>query len=240
MLERLLTAFALLAVSADSADLAEIDEPTPPSAGRDADGIDRIHPATSTPPIALEFGDHENGDRYNANHKFTHYEVTGYFLTSDTKQIEMKTDGPNHSGCKSLPKCQWVEPRIAIEDGTASISSEWPHPENQPEANCPSCKSLEKSLKNRWIGYKVIAYAGAGGYRVYEQWIDPDGLDNTGRPSNHWILMSRETNTGQVMPNPLRALPLDGRGLEAEIRMHRGFDTQMKWGKVQEIVPPTP
>ncbi|MGE0551126.1 MAG: hypothetical protein AB7O24_14035 [Kofleriaceae bacterium] len=192
-----------------------------------------------TAAIALEYGArHENGDRYNANHRFASYEVTGYYLTSETEKIEMKTDGPNHGGCESLPECQWVEPRIDVANARASISSEWPHPTNHDDAACPSCKTLDINLEHKWIGYKVIAYTDANGMRVYEQWLDPDGLDASDKPVNNWVLMMRETNTGQVMPNPDRELPTGGDGLEAEIRCHGGHDTEMKYGKIQEIVPP--
>ena len=209
------------------------------SAGLDGDGIARIYAPAASAPIAMEYGArHENGDRYNANHKFINYEVTGYYLTSNTEKIEMKTDGPNHSGCGDMPKCQWAEPRIDIANGKASISSEYPHPKNHPDAGCPSCKTYGSPLAKRWIGYKVIAYAAADGHRVYEQWLDPEGLDAGGRPANKWVFMMRETNTGQVMPNPKRMLPTGDRGLEAEIRMHGGSKTEMKFGKIQEIIPP--
>jgi len=205
----------------------------------DADGVRCIYPPTSTPAIPLEYGArHENGDRYNANHTFINYEVTGYFLTANTEKIEMKTDGPNHSGCDELPRCQWAEPRIDIADGHASISSEYPHPVNHPDAPCPSCQTHGSSLASRWIGYKIIAYQSPAGYRVYEQWLDADGLDAQDHPANHWVRMMIETNTGQVMPNPMRALPTGGAGLEAEIRCHQGHETQMKLGKIQEIVEP--
>ncbi|MGE0871290.1 MAG: hypothetical protein AB7P03_22205 [Kofleriaceae bacterium] len=207
--------------------------------GVDADGVTQIYQPTMTASVALEYGArHDNGDRYNANHTFISYEVTGYYLTSETEKIEMKTDGPNHGGCDDLPDCQWVEPRIDIADGRASISSEWPHPTNHDDANCPSCKTLNINLEHKWIGYKVIAYPDANGMRVYEQWLDPDGLDANDKPVNNWVLMMRETNTGQVMPNPDRDLPLGGDGLEAEIRCHGGHDTEMKYGKIQEIVAP--
>src|SRR5688572_3792326 len=72
------------------------DEPDAPiGAGVDEDGVHRIYPATTTPSIKLEYGArHENGDRYNANHPFINYDVTGYNLTANTEKIEMKTDGP--------------------------------------------------------------------------------------------------------------------------------------------------
>jgi hypothetical protein len=220
-------------------DAPEADDDASMATCFDSDGIRCIYQPTSTAFIPMEYGArHENGDRYNANHKFINYEVTGYYLTSQTEKIEMKTDGPNHSGCDELPRCEWSEPRIDIANAKASISSEWPHPVNHPDAACPSCQTLNINLEERWIGYKVIAYAAPSGYRVYEQWLDPDGLDAQNKPANHWVRMMIETNTGQVMPNPMRALPTEGAGLEAEIRCHQGHETEMKFGKIQEIVAP--
>ena len=216
------------------------DVPADSGAGVDSDGVIRIYPPTSSAAIPMEYGArHENGDRYNANHKFINYEVTGYYLTANTELIEMKTDGPNHSGCDELPRCEWAEPRIEIADAHASISSEYPHPVNHPDSACPSCMMLGSSLASRWIGYKVIAYQSPDGFRIYEQWLDPDGLDAQKKPVNHWTRMMIEKNTGQIIPNPMRMLPTDGAGLEAEIRCHNGHETEMRFGKIQEIVPPS-
>ena len=106
------------------------------------------------------------------------------------------------------------------------------------DSPCPSCQTHGASLKMRWIGYKVIAYTAPDGYRIYEEWLDPDGLNAMLKPVNNWKRMMKEKNTGQIIPNPLRTLPTGGAGLEAEIRMHGGHSTEMKFGKIQEIIPP--
>jgi hypothetical protein len=155
--------------------------------------------------------------------------------------MEMKTDGPNHGGCEDLPECMWTEPAIVMENGQARIGSEWPHPDNHGPHECPSCVTFGENLNERWVGYKIIAYANPEGYRVYEQWLDPDGMDDNQVPANNWILMMRETDVGQVLPEDElpRELPIDfDEGLEAEFRMHRGFDTQIECGFVQEIESP--
>ncbi|MGE0172575.1 MAG: hypothetical protein AB7T49_07320 [Oligoflexales bacterium] len=206
--------------------------------GLDKDGIKRIYASTGK-EVKLEYGArHENGDRYNVNHKFTNYEVTGYYLVANTEKIEMKTDGPNHGGCEDLPKCMWIEPKFEIKGGKADLGAEYPHPENHDDVGCKTCKSLGKDFSGKWIGYKVIAYKGADGYRVYEQWIDPDGLVND-KPANNWVNVMKEVDKGQVIPDSkTRELPIDGKGLEAEIRCHQGHKTEMKFGKVAEITPP--
>ncbi|MGE0172556.1 MAG: hypothetical protein AB7T49_07225 [Oligoflexales bacterium] len=202
----------------------------------DKDGIRRIYQATGN-EVALNYGSrHRNGDRYNANHTYINYEVTGYYLTANAEKIEMKTDGPNHGGCKKLPKCQWVEPRFEMDGGKANMGSEYPHPKNHNDLPCTSCVALGGDFHNKWIGYKVIAYENEQGLRVIEQWVDPDGLDKEGKPANNWVLTLKEVNEGQIMPNPKRDLPIDGEGLEAEIRIHHGKKTEMKYGKISEIV----
>jgi hypothetical protein len=202
----------------------------------DKDGIRRIYQTTGN-EIPMNYGSrHRNGDRYNANHTFVNYEVTGYYLTANAELIEMKTDGPNHGGCKKMPKCQWIEPHFEMDGGKAALGAEYPHPKNHNDLPCPSCVTLGGKYNNKWIGYKVIAYVNSEGLRVVEQWVDPDGLDKSGHPSNNWVLTLKEVNDGQLTPNPKRALPIEGEGLEAEIRVHHGKKTEMKFGKIAEIV----
>jgi hypothetical protein len=204
----------------------------------DKDGVRRIY-ATTGKETKLDYAKrHENGDRYNGNHTYLNYEVTGYFYTSEAEKLELKTDGPNHGGCKELPRCMWLEPSFEMDGGRAYMNAEYPHPVSHDDLPCPSCKSIGGELNNKWVGYKVIAYYSADGYRTIEQWVDPDGLDANGKPANNWVLTLKETDTGQLLPNPKRELPLDGDGLEAEIRVHHGHDTEMKFGKITEIVKP--
>jgi hypothetical protein len=210
-----------------------------PTGGVDKDGIKRIYAATGK-EVELEYGArHENGDRYNVNHKFLSYEVTGYYKVSNTEKIEMKTDGPNHGGCEELPKCMWAEPQFEIKGGKAAVGAEYPHPKNHNDIECSSCKALGTDFTNKWIGYKVIAYTNKEGYRVYEQWVDPEGLDASGKPANKWVNVMKEVDKGQIVKDSKgRKLPIEGKGLESEIRCHGGHDTELKFGKVEEITPP--
>ncbi|MGE0173194.1 MAG: hypothetical protein AB7T49_10425 [Oligoflexales bacterium] len=208
------------------------------AAGYDDDGVRRIYPTTGK-QVEIEYSKrHKNGDRYNGNHKYVNYEVTGYFLTSEAEKLELKTDGPNHGDCEELPRCVWLEPSFEMDGGRAYLNAEYPHPESHDFLPCPSCQTIGGKLNNKWVGYKVIAYYDADGLRTIEQWVDPDGLDSTGKPANNWILTLKETDKGQLTPYPKRKLPLEGDGLEAEIRVHHGHDTEMKFGKISEIVQP--
>jgi hypothetical protein len=211
-------------------------DPTP-DAGVDQDGIKRIYKPTGK-EIALEYGArHENGDRYNVNHTFQNYEVTGYYMVANTEKIEMKTDGPNHSGCTSGDGCMWAEPGFNIADGSAELGAEYPHPTNHDKP-CPSCVKIGGNHSDKWIGYKVIAYFNPEGLRIVEQWVDV-GLNGEKPGENKWQMTMREIDNGQILPaNPGRKLPVGGRGLEAEIRCHGGHGTEMKFGKVVEIIPP--
>ena len=43
--------------------------------------------------------------------------MIGYFKTGKgQEQIEMKTDGPNHGGCKRGDQCCWTEVDLLMED----------------------------------------------------------------------------------------------------------------------------
>lgn len=173
------------------------------------------------------------GKRYNANHKFTNYLMSGLFLTGKGQElIEMKTDGPNHSGCSQVPKCFWAEPRFAM-NGKPSLSMEMPHtPRKDYDISCPSCKSITGSFGGKWIGYAIAAYGPKGG-RTVEQWVDPTGS------GTKWQLTLREKIDARWHGAQNRDLPLDGRGLEAEIRMiGASSGTDMKNAFIYEIVPP--
>jgi hypothetical protein len=222
-------------------------EPPVPSVEFDENGVQMLHKTTG------QFVDQEvggdpagNGQRYSVNHKYQDYMLIGYFKTGPNQElIEHKTDGPNHGSCTKLPRCCWTEPAIELDTGKSHISSEWPHPKNHDPADAPSAVSLNQNLKNKWIGYAVVAYQ-SGEFRTIEQWCDPTGLDAEGKPNNNWQLVLKETDTGQVTNPELakRKLPMDGRGLESEIRMHgdtgkHGTTTDMKFCRVYEIVNPS-
>lgn len=195
------------AMTIDQFDAPVTDEPDAPMGpGVDEDGVHRIYPATNTPSIKLEYGArHENGDRYNANHPFINYEVTGYYLTANTEKIEMKTDGPNHSGCDTLPRCQWTEPRIDIaaraREHQLGVSAS-DEPSRRALSVVPGSDGLARQQMDRLQGDRVSRRRDR-----LPRLRTVARLDADNKPANHWVRMMIETNTGQVMPNPLRALP---------------------------------
>ena len=220
---------------------------TQPGDEFDENGVKMLYKRTGQ-KVDMEVGGDPagNGQRYNVNHKYQNYMMIGYFKTGPNQElIEMKTDGPNHGSCTSLPKCCWTEPAIELDVGRAHISSEWPHPQNHPAANAPSAITLNQNLKNKWIGYAVVAYQ-TGEFRTIEQWCDPTGLSADGKPNNNWVLTLKEEDRGQVTNPELakRQLFTSGAGMEAEIRMHgdtgkHGTTTDMKFCRVYEIQNPS-
>jgi len=192
--------------------------------------------------VALNVGGNPSGagQRYNVNHAFTNYVMMGLFQNASSQQlIEMKTDGPNHSGCSQVPRCAWFEPRFEM-SGKSSMSMEMPHtPRKDYDIACSSCKSIPGSYTGKWIGYAVAAYGPKGG-RVVEQWVDPTGT------GNNWQNTIKEKIDARFHQAQNRDLPIEGRGLEAEIRMHgagnkghgQSGGTNMKNGFVYEIVQP--
>jgi hypothetical protein len=218
----------------------EKEAPPVPTGAKNSDGIIIPYKMTGKNTKLNVGGKHENGDRYNANHSFKNYYVVAYYKTSSGQELlEMKTDGPNHSGCSSLPKCMWAEPAFELKGGKSHISSEYPHPKNHSDVTKGfEFKTISGNWGGKWIGYGVAAYYNKDGYRVYDQWVDTGGLPN-GKPANKWVRTIHGVNTGQLMPNAKRSLPTGGKGLEAEIRCHGGHGTSMKFGKIIEISQPT-
>jgi len=224
-----------------------------PGGQTDSDGIKTPFQLTGKAVKVTGFNAHANGDRYSQNHKFQNYFVVGYYKNSSGsghRLIEMKTDGPNHGtsigiyNCgngDNLPACEWVELDFDVGDGTPYISSEWPHPTNHCGSNtCPAqyVKKIPGNYANKWVGFGVAAYW-VGKYRQYEMWIDPTGLNASGRPNNNWVLALRHLNNNKMLiPDPTRALPTGGAGLEAEIRMNDQHNTSAKFNKILEISKP--
>lgn len=210
-------------------------------------GIRLLHKTTGN-KVDMEKGpSHLSGERYEVNHKFENYMMIGYLKTGKGQtHIKMKTDGPNHGGCTSLPKCCWLEPGLDLENCKALLGTEFPHPKHHDERPAPSAKTLNISLKEKWIGFSVSAYSiqeGSQKWRTIEMWVDPDPFDSNDKPKNNWQEILHETDKGQITTPELakRSLPTDGKGLESEIRMHgaRNGDTEMKWLRVFEITPPS-
>lgn len=183
--------------------------------------------------VAMNTGaKHRNGQRYNVNHSFTNYVMMGYFKAGNAEKQNMKTDGPNHGSCTSLPKCVWIEPQVVIGTGKWEMGSEWPHPKNHTSP-CPSCKSVGSLSGGVEYGEAIAAF-NSGGFRRCVVWVDK-GV--TGK----WVKVLDETDRGQITNPTLakRTLPTGGKGLEAEIRMHGGFSgTAIRDCYVWEIVPP--
>lgn len=175
---------------------------------------------------------HRNGQRYNCNINFVNYCMIGYFKAGNAEKQNMKTDGPNHGSCSSLPKCVWIEPQVVISSGKMEMGAEFPHPTNHSRS-CPSCKTVG-SLSGIEYGKAVAAFNSGDGFRRCVVWIDK-GV--TGK----WTKVLDETDRGQITNATLakRQLPIEGRGLEVEIRMHGGSSgTAMRDCNVWEIVPP--
>ena len=180
--------------------------------------------------------DHENGTRFNCNHKFKNYLIISHIkIGKGQDALNCKTDGPNHGSCTSLPKCCWIEPNLAISSGKLDMTSEWPHPKNHNGLPCPSCKSIGSISVGQWLGWAQALYQD-GAYRHIDVWADKSGTGAS------WTKLASETDKGQITNATLakRPLFLEGKGLEAEIRCNNasGGDAAIKDGWVYEITPP--
>lgn len=213
----------------------------------DGFGTRMLHPVTNNFVTMKVGGDPAgNGQRYNVNHKYANYMMIGYFKTGDgQKQIEMKSDGPNHGSCNrsgnfdmsKLWSCMWYEPQIHI-DGKVLLGAEWWHADNRSGLRMDFKEDVQGGIDKQWIGYAVIAYFNSQNQRVIEQWCCKNPFDSNGKPTNNWKMNLKTTELGDgtmfpktydnvTIPFP-RPPPIDfdpkgntpPRGLETEIRMH--------------------
>lgn len=210
-----------------------------PQGGLSPEGVRLVHRTTGKSVAIGKGSNHRNGQRYNVNHSFRNYMIVAYLKTSSGQTaIGIKTDGPNHGSCKSKPKCLWIDPDIQLDDLSVVYGAEYPHPKSN-KVPCPSCRKAGVNVRGKWVGVASVAY-GPDGNRWHELWVDPGGLDASGKPANRWTQLLKENYT-KYLPSDWRnrQLPTGGRGLEAEIRMRgarSGVD--MKFAHVFEIVPP--
>jgi hypothetical protein len=206
-----------------------------PSGEMDDNGV-QLPYATTGNFVDMEEGSaHENGQRYNVNHKFADHMIIGYFLTkSGQEAIGVKTDGPNHGGCSSSPECRWIDPDLGM-NCNVKYGAEYPHPDAN-DLDCPSCKSCGQDLSGKWVGIASLVY-GPPGDRWHEFWVDPGGLDASEKPANQWQQLLKENYTKQIPSNWQRTEhPVNfDNGFEAEIRMRGAQGTDMKYSRVYEL-----
>jgi hypothetical protein len=94
------------------------------------------------------------------------------------------------------------------QNGSPSFKKEFPHHNDTPDFSDqvkfsdPNVKKL-KSLKDRWIGLKVIAWPDKPNGKVnFQCWVDDDGLVD-GKPANNWkLLFTAEDNGGNLKGEP--------------------------------------
>ena len=231
--------------------------PPLPTEDKDPDGIAIPFRRTGLVVPLLTGSDHSNGQRYSVNHHFKNYMMIGYFkIGKDQDTLEMKTDGPNHSPCTSLPQCTWIEADLSLKNrsvtydnitrnykaGQFYFSSEFPHPYNHvapSDAMGPVLQSVPKA--GDWVGFSVAAFENIDGFRRIQIRYDGNPFDSYGKPTNNWEVKLDRVDRGQITNPDLakRALPTSyDKGLEAEVRCSGTHDCEIKWAKIYEIVPP--
>ena len=226
--------------------------PPPPSSGdKDEFGMLILGGKPTGNRIAMEEGsDHENGKRYNVNHKFHNYIMQGYYkLGSGQEAINHKGDGPNHGGCSSIPECLWYEFDVDLADGRFSLQYEMPHPDNHnvPDSASEHVETIGQLNEGNWIGWATAYYWGPDGKRHMKASIDPNPFPNNDpnqKPLNNWVEGIFAIENGQIVsdidhPRNLQQVIDHEAGFESEIRMHRATngDTEMKNAWVFELQP---
>ena len=231
--------------------------PPLPTEDKDPDGIAIPLRRTGLVVPLLNGSDNSNGQRYSVNHHFKNYMMIGYFkIGKDQDTLEMKTDGPNHGTCTSLPQCTWIEADLSLRNrsvtydnitrnykaGQFYFSSEFPHPYNHvasSDAMGPVLQSVPKA--GDWVGFSVAAFENIDGFRRIQIRYDGNPFDSYGKPANNWEVKLDRVDRGQITNPDLakRTLPTSyDKGLEAEVRCSGAHDCEIKWAKIYEIVPP--
>gem|GEM_PF-2555847 len=226
--------------------------PSPPPTGdKDEFGMLILGGKPTGNRIAMEEGsDHENGKRYNVNHKFHNYIMQGYYkLGSGQEAINHKGDGPNHGGCSSIPECLWYEFDVYLDDGRFSLQYEMPHPDNHnvPDSASEHVETIGQLKEGNWIGWATAYYWGPDGKRHMKAYIDPNPFPNNDpnqKPLNNWVEGIFAIEKGQIVsdidhPRNLQQVIDHDAGFESEIRMHGATngDTEMKNAWVIELQP---
>lgn len=190
-----------------------------PSGELDENGVKLIYATTGNFVDIQEGSDHENGQRYNVNHKFADHMIIGYWhATGGTNNIGHKTDGPNHGGCSSAPECRWIDPDLNLSDCSVAYGAEFPHPDAN-DLECPSCTSCNQDLHDKWVGTASIVY-GPPGDRWHELWVDPGGLVNDTTPANQWMQLLKENYTKQI--------PAEWQRTEHPTNFDAGFEAEIR------------
>ena len=214
--------------------------------------------------VAMQKSDeiHENGQRYNVNHKFENHLMQGYYkLGEGQKKIETKEDGPNHGSCDFFDDqiCFWIELGIDLETGKAESQYEWHHNDNFeiPDDKNTVLDSVGPLKAGNWVGWATACYWGPEGLRHYKAWCDPNPFPNndpTQKPLNNWKLVVHLIHTADlikkgsgnvskpiIIPRDMSKVINYRNGFECEIRMHKATegDDDMKNCFVYEIMSPS-
>jgi hypothetical protein len=212
-------------------------------------------PKAGDSKVAVGWGsDHRNGQRFGSNHKKNNYIVQGYWkLGKGQDKINIKGDGPNHSGCdfKTDAICLWYEVDVNLSDGKFELQIEWPHADNYnvDDSKCKYVGSVGQLKEGNWIGWAIAYYWDKDNNRNIMAFCDPNPFPNndaTQKPLNNWKMGLHAIETGQIVTDITHPRNLDNvrnhdRGFEAEIRMNNAtnHDTDMANAWIMEIEPPT-
>jgi hypothetical protein len=173
----------------------------PPSGDMDQFGIKKIAPDKPGGKVwtdmSYKFSEHNTGTRDTFSKKIGDVqalEMTGYYkasLSDSSEELSNKFLGGNHTGSGSSNttkqgRCYSVG---VEQQGAVSMKKEYPqHPDTPDFSDEPKIASgmpsKLKSLKDRWIGLKVLTWN--DGKNVYMQcYVDDDGMISD-KPANNW------------------------------------------------------
>ncbi len=176
-------------------------QPPPPTgggAGQIVDGVSMQFESIGS-PIGFHFSSDTDGrSQWVADlpHCFVNIEVTGYLfihgVENDGEEVSIKLRGGPHTDDNNDWGSCYI---IGIGyDGSVNSQYEEPHPDNHDMAyDEVTSDPLDGDAIGKWFGIKAIVWE-EGGEDHIECWIDPGGLDGSGKPKNEWVLFWEATS----------------------------------------------
>lgn len=230
------------------------------SEGEDEYGIKKICKSASSgrvwKDLNYKYSEHNTGNRNTFSKKadVMSMECTGYYkinLSDDDEEISTKIYGGEHASQgndekKKRGRCYCVGIQ---QNGEPSFKKEYPKHNETPDFSdkvkiASGMPKRINSIKNRWIGMKVIAWPDLESRKVNIQcWIDDQGLKNGDTPANDWKMWYTVEDAGNLKGEPY--LELQGSKHGGDDIYYIRIDKVPKDSRsptyglsVREIVPP--
>jgi hypothetical protein len=174
------------------------------------------------------------------NQEFTAYVRVHGIFDSRRAAVTLKIRGGKHSPSDpDLASCTMMTFAPSSAPAVTRFGKELAHPEYDYVKLSPH---LAASLEgDRWVGLKLVSYAlpSDAGRVVNRLYVDEAPFDETGRPANHFRLLSEYIDVEGQSTGHYSKL-VDWGGWQTTLRTDGISDLDFAILSVREIVPPSP